>query len=397
MRPIIAVAAIVLTGLLLAAPVVGQVEGEKPVEKWVDATGRAAGTDDKAKDEAIAQALRTAVEEGCGVFLTAQSKTEDYKLVYDKVLANAVGYVREHKVVSVTLVEGVTVAKVRVLVSTRKFEEDWASIAHTLQQENNPRVVVAIVESTFQSTSGPAFEVKESGVIQGKIEDFFLSKGITLMDRATAASVSKRDVLLAAIKDDVNELASLGARFSADVVVTGQATAKYGKELEIAGQTLYQYTATLNVRVVQTDSARVLASKSFGPVTVNVLQRGGGEDKALEKLGNDCAPQLLTAVVEAWRKRANVSRTVQVSISGMDFETWKVFKEEAQTIRGIQAVRLREITESLANIDVEYRYSNETLADRLTEFKKVKLAILEITANRVKMKVQKSDQATQPG
>ena len=379
---------IVLAGLLFAIPAVGQAKDKKPVDTWVQATGRAAGIDDKAKDEAVAQALRTAVEEGCGVFLTAQSKTEDYKAVYDKVIANAVGYVVEHKVDKVTVTDGVTEVKVRARVSTRKFEEDWASIAHTLQQENNPRVVVAIVESVHQTTTGPTYDVRDNGVVQGKIEEFFISKDITLMDRSTAASVSKRDVLLAALKDDMTELAALGARFNADVVVTGRAAAKFGKTIRVAGQTIHQYTATLNVRVIQTDSARVLASKSFGPITVNSLQRGGGEDKALAKLGNECASKLLAAVVESWRKRANVSRTVQISVSGMDFDTWKIFKEEVSKLRGVQALRLREITESVANIDVEYRYTNETLAERLTELKNVKLAIVEITANRVKLKMK---------
>lgn len=365
------------------------IAADAPVDKWVNVTGRAAGTGDKAIDEATAQALRAAVEEACGVFLTVQSKTEDYKTVYDKVLASAVGYVREHKVDSVTVAEGVTVVKLRARVSTRKFEEDWASIRHTVNQENNPRVIVAIVEAVHQTTTGPSYEVKEAGGVQGKVEDFFLSKGITLMDRNTAQAVNKRDILLAAIKDDTNELASLGARFSADVIVLGHAAAKFGKELKVADQAMYQYTATLNVRVVQTDSARVLASKSFGPVTYNTLQRGGGEDKALAKLVEDAAPQLLAAVVEAWRNRANVSRTIQVNISDMDFEAWKTFKEEVAELRGVQAVRLREITEAVANIDVEYRYTNETLAEHLTELKKVKLKVVEITANRVRMKMEK--------
>ncbi|MCE5326691.1 MAG: hypothetical protein LLG01_09770 [Planctomycetaceae bacterium] len=373
----------------ISSAAVAQPIAARPVDKWVDATGRASGADDKARDEAVAQALRTAVEEACGVFLTSQSKSEDYKAVYDKVIANAVGYVKEHKVVKVSIEDGVTTARVRARVSTQKFEEDWASTIHTIHQENNPRVIVAIAESVHQTTEGPTYRENDSGTIQSKIEDFFLSKGITIMDKNTAASVSKRDVLLAAIKDDMTEVASLGARFNADVVVTGRATAKYGKRLDVSGQTLYQYTATLNVRVIQTDSARVLASRTFGPVTTTTLQRGGGEDKALAKLGDDCAAQLLAAVVEAWRKRANVSRTVAISVSGMDFETWKTFKTEASTLRGVQALRLREITESVANIDVEYRYSNETLADRLTEVKAVKLAIVEITANRVKLKVQK--------
>jgi len=384
-RLVTAVGVVTLLTLAMAPPMPG---AAAPVDKWVTATGRAAGADDKAKDEAVAQALRTAVEEACGVFLTTQSKTDDYKAVYDKVIANAVGYVREHKVDTVTVAQGVTTVKVRARVSTRKFQEDWASVAHTVNQENNPRVVVAIVEAVHQAAAGPTYEVKEGGKVETMVESFFLAKGISLMDKNTAAKTQKRDILLAAIKDDVDSVASLGARFKADVVVLGKAVAKFGKELKIAGQTMYQYTAGLNVRVVQTDSARVLAVKSFGPFTVNTMQKGGGEDKALAKLADDCSPKLLAAVIEAWRKRANVSRTVELSITGMDFQTWKTFKAEVSKIRGVQAVRLREITQSVANIDIEYRYGNEGLADRLTELKKVKLKVTEITSNRLRLKIE---------
>jgi len=382
---------ILLFALVGGGVVSGQHIQAKPVDKWVTVTAAAAGTDEKAKDQAVAQALRTAVEQACGVFLTAQTKIEDYQTVYDKVFANAVGYVIEHKVLKTWADDEKTHAQVRVRVSTQKFEKNWAVIAHTIEQENNPRVIVAVVEAVTHAASGPAFEVKENGTVQGKIEDFFLTKGITLMDRGTATAVTKRDVLLAALKDDAKEVASLGARFKADVVVLGRATAKYGKSIKVGDITMYQYTATLNVRVIQTDSARVLASKSFGPKTVNSLQRAGGGEKALAKLAEDSAPNLLAAVVEAWRKRATVSRMVHLSVSGMDYAAWKAFRDELNKLRGVQALRLREITEGVAHVDVEYRYSNENLADHLTELKQTKVEVTEITANRIKLKVSKSE------
>jgi hypothetical protein len=389
MRPLRAIAAGLVVAFLAAAAM-GQAAAitPLPMDKWVDATGRAAGTNETARDEAKAAALRAAVEEACGVFLTSQSKTTDYKAVYDKVFANTVGYVREFKIVKTEVQAGVTIVKVSALVSTRKFEEDWAAIAHTIEQENNPRMIVAIVESVFQTTTGPSYEVKEDGIVQTAIEEFLLSKGLTLMDRTIAADVTKRDVLLAAVKDDASEMAALGARFKADVVITGKATAKYGKTLDIGGQETHQYVATLTVRVIQTDSARILATKSFPPVTVLTVQRGGGEDKALSKLAKDSAPTLLAAVIEAWKNRANVLRTVQLSVTGMDYEMWKTFEQAAKQIRGVQALRLREITEGLANIDVEYQFTNETLADRLREMKVLKLTVQEITANRIKLKAE---------
>jgi hypothetical protein len=72
----------------------------------------------------------------------------------------------------------------------------------------------------------------------------------------------------------------------------------------------------------------------------------------------------------------------------MDFNLWKTFKAEAEKIRGVQAIRLREITQDVANIDIEYRYDNEGLADRLTELKAVKLKVTEITSNRLRLKTE---------
>ena len=363
-----------------------------PVDKKVTVVGEAAGTDLKAKDKAIKQALRKAVAETCGVFLKARSKTSDYETIYDKVLADTTGYVREHKVLSVSTEDGITSATVRVHVSTVKFERAWTAIAHTVEQENNPRVIIAIVEAVKHTTRGPVYETDEAGTVQATVEDFFLEKGIKLMDRDTSAKVTKRDVLLAAIKDDTKKVAALGARFKADVVITGRASAKYGKRIEIAGQTMYQYTATLTIRAVRTDSAEILAVKSFGPVTMNTLQHGGGEDKALAKLAKESRGKILAAVVEGWRKQVNVARTLTLSITGMDYKAWKVFKTEVEALRGVKALRLREITEGIASIDAEYSYDNTDLADSLTELKKTKLDVTEITANRIKLKTVISEQ-----
>ncbi len=356
------------------------------IDEWVTVTGVAAGTDGKAEDAAVDRALRKAVEEACGVFLTAQSKTEDYQATYDKIFANAVGYVRRHKVMKVWTDDGQTYATVKVRVSTQAFEEDWASIAHTVEQEDNPRVIIAVVEQ-IEQTVDTSKVVDEGGIVQTKLEDFFLEHGITLMDQETTAEVSKRDVLLAAIKNDEKELASLGARFKADVVITGRATAKYGKTIEVADVEMHQYTATLTVRVIQSDSGLVLVSKGFDPVTVNSLQRGGAEDKVLAKLAEERAPELLAAVVKAWQNRENIHRKIPISISGMGFKEWRLFEKEVEGLRGVDAVRRREITEGVAHIDVEYQHDIDSLAERLTELDSLELEVTEITTNRIKLKV----------
>jgi hypothetical protein len=368
-----------------------QVRPGAEVERWMTATEQAAGVTPNAADEAKGLALRKAVEEACGVFIKAQTKTKDYQAVYDKVLANTVGYVLEYKVTNTRVDKGneITFVTVRALVSTKKFEESWASIAHTVNQEGNPRVVVGIAEATtWTSATMPAYDVEEAGVVQSAVEDFFNSKGIMLMDKHTSAKVTKRDLVLASLKDDAAEIAAVGARFKADVIVVGKATARMGNRVKVGDDIFqYQYTGSLVIRAVQTDSGRLLVSKTFQK-NFNELQMNA-EAKVLGKLGAEFAPDVLKALVEAWARRANVTRTVELNISGMDYDSYKTFKIEAEKLRGVQSVRMREITEAVANIDMEIELTNENLADRLSEFKDPRLKITEITSNRIKLKVVK--------
>jgi len=372
-------------------PAWGQtVKVDKVVDAWVTVTGAAAGTNLRAADEALAAAQRTAVEQVCGTFLKAQTQTKNYQVVYDKIFASTVGYVREHEVVRRWTAEDTSYCKIRARVSTQRFEKQWATIAATVDREGNPRVIVAVAETVTWANGVPVYKIDEGGTLQTALEEFLLSKGIRLMDRKTSAKVTKRDVMIATVKNDAKAIAALGAQFKADVVIMGHANAKYSQSLTIAETAMHQYVAALNIRVVQCDSAEIIAVKGFSTVS-NTLQRGGGEAGALAKLGKDSSPKVLAAIIEAWRKRQVVSRTTQLNIAGMDFAAWKKFKAEVSQMRGIQAVRLREITEDVARVDVEYGYSTEILADKLTELKTVKLTVKELTASRLGLAVAKPE------
>ena len=384
----IALAAAILAASTSAADAQDpRIRGKAVKEKWVTATESAAGTDAGAKKAAVNAALRKAVEQGCGVFLASRSRTRDYKLIYDKIIADAVGYVKEYKVGKVVTGDGKTTVTVTALVSTRRFRDNWASILHTIRQKENPRVIMIVSEGIlFATTTTPTGSAE---VVKGKLENFFLSKKIKLMDRQTGKTVSTRDKQLAVMKDDAAELAALGARFRADVIIVGKATAKYSKTVNVSGTQMHQFVVTLNVRAVETDSAAVLVSKTYGPQTHTTLQMGGGADKGLAKLAEESAPKLLEALLEAWRGHVQVSRTIQLNISGMNYKLFKTFDAKLSKIEGVQAVRMREITESVANIDVECEFDYQRLADLLLEFKGIKFEVTEITPNRIKLKVVK--------
>ncbi|MCD4825325.1 MAG: hypothetical protein K8S55_12080, partial [Phycisphaerae bacterium] len=233
-----------------------------------------------------------------------------------------------------------------------------------------------------------ATTIKEKGEVQGIIENFFLEKGIKLMDQAAVKKTNKRDLMLASADDDLAAVAALGAKFNADVIILGTAAAKPGNEITVAGVTMYKYPTKLVVRVIRTDSGQLMASKVYSETKTSTL-KSGGEAKALDKLARQAAPKLLAAVVEAWRKQVNVTRDINLQIAGMTFAEWKTFRKTVEALRGVKALRLREITAGVANIDAEYEFTTQSLADEMTELKTPKLEVTEFNPNRLKMKVVK--------
>jgi len=380
---------VALLAAVLAGPALAQNRPAKePVDTWVTVTASAAGTGKNAESEAVGFALRKAVEQACGTFIKGQTKIEEYQTVYDKVFADTAGYVMEHKVLQVTKKDGETEVQVRARVSTVEFEAKWARAAHTIEQAGNPRVLVTIAEAVVWRSEEPQFK-DDAGVVQSRVENFLSDKGLQLMDKSTVEGVTKRDLVLATIKDDAAEQAALGAKFKADVIIVGKATMRYGKRLEVGQAVLHQYIGTLTVRAIQCDSGRVLMSNSY---TLSPTETGlGAEDKALAKLANDAAPKMLKEMLESWRKRQTGGRgqNVELMITGMNRAAWKKFETEVTDLDGVTAVRLRELTESMATIDVECQLTTNQLADRLEELTDVSLEIVEQNANRLKAKVVK--------
>jgi hypothetical protein len=455
-------------------------------DRWITAQDGAPGPKLKAEKEAVQAALRKCVEQACGVYIRSQSKSRDYKLIYNKVMANTPGYVLEYKVLKVWEQDGITWARVSALVSSKKFEEEWVRIAHTVHQEGNPRVIIVISESTLSMVNELAEETKkdekaaiaaaasgtttvtaaeiararslreryvwvdrrgrrwrqrgggqvyavdgavaereavsaarahfeavfaavaamektksrevwkkaaekidEKGTVQTAVEEFFIKKGIKLVDRTAAKKVDKRDLMLVASGGSPDEIAAIKSRFNADVIIMGTAAAEYGGKIDLAGVPMYRYSSKLVARAVRTDSGQLLAAKTVGPMNATSMKRSGGEDEALAKLAEKAAPEILAAVVEAWRKQVNVSRDIKLYVSGMTFDDWKAFREETLKLKGVQAVRLREITKSVATIDVEYDFDAQNLADRLTELKNTRLQVTELNPNRLKLKMVK--------
>ena len=358
----------------------GSFGNDRSPDRWITVTGQSARKGLAAKDDAIQHALRAAVEKACGTFIKSQSEVKNYQAIYDKILADTVGYVVKYDVIKVWKKGNVTNARVKALVSTRKFQRSWARIAHTVSRKGNPRVVVYILEDDNIKDSVGA---KSHGIVQGAIEQYFLKRGIQLMDRAEARRMKNRDLELAIADDDINRIAAVGAALDADVVITGRIEALRARTFKLSGRTMAQWTARFSVRAVQTDSSQLLLSRAYS-ISVNTTQLTGGGGKVLAKAAKKCPKPLLTDLIEAWRGHVQNRQVVRLGLSGANRRYFKQLARWLRKQRDVTAVNLRELVRGNARIEITWAGNLELFADLIeSEDCPLDIEITEQTKNRL--------------
>ena len=356
-------------------------------ESVITVEGQAPGVNGNAAEQAKQDALRKAVERACGTFISSQTKTENYAAIYDKAMSFAAGYVTQFTVLQRRTADGMSYCKVRATVSRASFQKEWARLRHTIEAEGNPRCIVVMVEDDNVDDDIPP---KTNGVTQAIVEDFFLNKGVQLMDKGASEDSRSRDISLAALNDDVNKLAAMAASFKADVVIRGNAQARQAGTTQMGGRTLYKWTATLNVRAYHTDSAQMLMSKTYSAAKTTSNQNAGG-DEVLRKCASQNVPRMLGDVGEAWRKRQNIRRVCQVTIENCTRRDYKAFEAALREVTGVQGVRLKELVNNVCQVEVDWTYDLERLVRRIEALKVPNAAyeVTEQTHDRVTLKLVK--------
>lgn len=358
--------------------------------KPITAKGQAAGVGLKAKDEACNDARRNAIREACGARINAYTHVVDFETKRDRILANPVGYLTMEKINRQWDDGQYSYCDLFATVATGKFEADWkAMFEHIREDAGNPRCVMIVVEDNDMDDLVPP---RVNGVAQSRIENFFLKNGVHLMDKEVGEGVRERDVNLAQ-GDDVRALAQRAAAFKADVLVLGRAEARRGAPKNLEGHVLYSWDVTLAVRVVQADSAQILAVNAYRPKKGFSTTINGNGDEGLERLADEIAPQLLKDVGEAWRKRETTHSVFEVTIENCSRADFRKRIEPAlhkhrSVQQGDEGVKLREAENNIITAEIYWSGDLNSLADALEDLPVdgMHLNVAGQSANRVRCK-----------
>ena len=350
-----------------------------------------AGDEVKARDDALASALRNAVEQVVGTMIESDVLVENYQTVEDKIYTKTSGYVQKYDVLSSgKQSDNVFEITIRATVKMSDLRNDLQAIGVLISRKGKPRSMVLIDERNI--TTNYHQLIADLNTTETTIMNEMMALGFPFVDAVQAKKNIARDMAQAAIQGDATAAASIANRLGAEILITGTAISKVasGGPAVVRNAGFKSCQANINLRVIRADDASIIAVASAYDRAAHIDEVTGGS-QALEKAAKKVSSELTDKIIKVWQQDVYSGTQVQLQVLNItSFSQLNTFKNSlTYYVRGVQAVNQRSFEGGAALFDIDIKGNAEQLASELEskEIEGMKLQVIGLTANKVTVKI----------
>jgi hypothetical protein len=268
-----------------------------------------------ARDLALREALRTAVEQAAGRLLPAQRLVRYYPLLAERILDHSMTYVQDYQIVQETTGPQIYRVTAQTTLQMERLKRDLQQLGLFLADAERPTVVILVAEKLGPKASwlwwwriSPAEQ--QTLAFTQALGRFFSSRGLVpLLPASLLTKVPQDPLYQGPLLGDV-PVCALGKTLGAQLVVLGEVSHQ-----PAAGRAT-PATASGSLRAIRTEGGLVLAQASATiPVQPTPEQPAPGHGFTLlaERLGAQLAEAMLAPFVTG----AKAPREVTVRVLGV--------------------------------------------------------------------------------
>ena len=316
-----------------------------------EATGQAAVKDgeQKAYDEALKAALRSAVEQAAGVLITADTLTLNSQLVRDQVYARASGYVKKFDVVSKKVDKGVMTVAIKADVGTADLDKDLEAVRGIIARLGRTNLVIVTQEQAIDDKG----ITTKSEALSTALTDAFKKDGWTIWDEKSGGDLK----LAAGVAQGTPAIKELLKTSEADYIVYGTINFRYhvlafgGTETQPDGEKkpiIFPVSAEYDLAMFNVRSREQLAKVS-GKFDQDQLQKKGVKtlisySRTAQDFSKLEAPRIIAElrnpVIEYLRNKAVNGNDVTLIVSGLpDINAVDDFSASMKAIKDVSEVK----------------------------------------------------------
>jgi hypothetical protein len=364
------------------------------------ATGQAAvlnGDKPAAREKAIEDALRHAVEMAVGTKVTSTSEVQDFQSKMDQVLTHSQGFVKKYEIVKEGMDGEVVQVTVRAQISNAELDKDLQAMGLLMARKGMPRTMVLVAEQNIGMAAPAAAWMRDKGgqnalvstdlrIAENTILDQLKNGGFRQLIDPQIATEKVAQVGGITTEITASQARKLKSLTGAEVILIGQVIATSRGEMADLGPGWRSCTATISGRAVNTDNGDILSTSETSQNAAQLDDLTCGKE-AIKKASKVFAQDMIKKVAARWSQDVSGGNEVHVTVrklSGVkqarDFRT-----ALSQHMRGVKGVSQRSFAGGTQELDVTLVGSTEQFAEELEAKKlgKFSVKVTGVSANTV--------------
>ena len=329
----------------------------------------------KARDEAVTDACRRAVEEGVGLFVKSDTLVKNSQLIEDNIYTKSKGYIKSYKVVKEGVKDDLYRVTVEATVLLSIIEKDLDGVWEQLSIASAPRFMVLIYDK----------KKKESQpVVENVLIDRLDTLGAKVVDPEQMERVRSTDMARKASEGDLAAAKALALKYGAEILITGRAWCNPISDSTLTDSGMYASEGRVEARGIVADRGVILTSKKgqteqpqLGPSAESA------EEKAAEAAAKDWMSNNMSKIIAAI---CDPVHNYKIILTGArSFDAASRIDDSLKKLRFTRDTGMRDFSTAATEIEVDYVGPIRQLA---RDLESLHLAVTNVTANSVGVRVK---------
>jgi len=319
---------------------------------------------DIAREKAIDNALRQAVEKVVGVMITATTEVENYQVKLDRILSEARGFVENYKILGEKREGDNYEVIIDADIVKGKLEDRMKALALIMERKAKPRLMIIFSEQT-----------PKEAVAEAAMSRLLIEKGFKLVDAQTL----KRKKEASSEK----ALTRLASQEGAEILITGIVEAST-QSFVLSGIEMFTNKVNISLKVINADTGDVITTDSE---TLTAPGPKGDFKKITEQVAEKLTRKLIAETLDTWSVELANTVSIKLIITGLsDYQELLKLKDQLPlVVKGFKNIYQRAYQQGEVDLDIVIKGTSQGLADDLSNFvmEGKRLKIIEMTPNKI--------------
>ncbi|MDD5167364.1 MAG: flagellar assembly protein T N-terminal domain-containing protein [Syntrophales bacterium] len=317
---------------------------------------------DVARDKALDNAQRNAVEEKVGVMVTSVSEVENFQLKMDQILSESRGFINAYKIISEGRQGSSYKVTIEAEVETGRLKDRMDAIQLVMVRKSKPRLMFIL--------NG---REKHHAIAEAAMTKDFLSHDFKVIDSSTFKKIPSFSTL----STSNQALSTVAHRYGAEIVILSHVEDAV-KRFKMGDVEVTSHEVTVTNKALNGDTGEIIA-------TANKTEKGEFK-AAIEAASSKASRQIRDEILDRWSSELTNTATVKLQISGLIHDDLSALKEKLrEQVKGLKQIYQRSYSRGTVELDLELKGNSQGLVEDLTAIiiRGKKIRILETTPNRI--------------